>query len=258
MIAARLIKSGLCDAAKNMAIDEALFSSYKEKTSLPVLRVYGWSPAAFSLGCNQKPQELLNIFECEKAGIPIVKRPTGGGLIFHDDELTYSIVLCQDDLGVNRRVKESFEKITSFLFCFYKNLGAKACFAKDVNPASGSHTIAPICFSRSEEYDILVNGKKIGGNAQKRRRSVILQHGSIPFSFSKEKISRFLKNPDMVCGLDVNSLKDITTREICFDEMSQNLIDAFSCHFKLDLKATGLSPEEKKISDALIKKAVLA
>jgi lipoate-protein ligase A len=235
-----------------MAIDEAIFSSYKENISKPTLRIYGWTPACFSVGYSQNPKSLIDIEACKNAGISIVRRPTGGGLIFHDKELTYSVILCQQDIGLTYRIKESFEIITSFLFDCYSSLGAQACFAKDKHRAcSPGRSIAPLCFSRNEEYDILVNGKKLGGNAQKRNRSIILQHGSIPLSLDEQKISIFLKNPEILSGLEVSCINEISKEKISFERLSTIVANAFSFHFKTLLKTEGLTQEEAELSEKL-------
>ena len=235
-----------------MAIDEAIFLSYKENISKPTLRIYGWKAPCFSAGYSQNPESLIDIEACKNAGISIVRRPTGGGLIFHDKELTYSVILCQQDIGLTYRIKESFEFITSFLFNCYSSLGAQACFAKDKHRACPpDKAIAPFCFSRNEEYDILVNGKKLGGNAQKRNRSIILQHGSIPLSLDKEKISIFLKKPEILSDLEVSCIDEISKERISFDRLSTTVANAFSFHFKTTLKTEGLSQKETELSEKL-------
>jgi lipoate-protein ligase A len=232
----RLIESGFCDARTNMAVDEAILSDYREGTSLPTLRLYGWRPAAFSIGCSQKPEEVLDLDACARGGMTYVKRPTGGGVIFHEHELTYSVILAQSDIGLKMGVKESFEKITGFLIAAYQTLGASATFAK-YRGVTASRAVADFCFSRKEEYDILVQGKKIGGNAQKRKKNVILQHGSIPFTFDKNKIRRFLKNPETLNNLDIISLHEIAGDHIDFKKLSKMLIRAFGQHFGAHAKA---------------------
>ncbi|MFH0940956.1 MAG: biotin/lipoate A/B protein ligase family protein [Candidatus Omnitrophota bacterium] len=252
MITARLIQSGHCDAATNMAIDEAIFLSYKENISAPTLRFYGWKPAAVSIGCSQNPQNTLDLETCQKQNIAFVRRPTGGGIIFHEHELTYSLVLAEGDLGLSCRVKESFENITSFLITAYQDLGIDACFAKNTSgPRTEDHTVADFCFSRKEEYDILVNGKKLGGNAQKRRRNIILQHGSIPLSFDKAKASKLLKDRHTSGPPDITTFYDVARYKIDETALSDALTKAFNSHFKTTLKLDNLTNEEKILAEEL-------
>jgi lipoate-protein ligase A len=235
-----------------MAIDEAIFLSYKENISVPTLRLYGWKPATVSIGCSQNPQDTLDLEACKRQNITFVRRPTGGGIIFHDHELTYSLVLAQSDLGLSCRVKESFENITSFLIMAYQDLGIDACFAKNTSaPKMKDHAIADFCFSRKEEYDILVNGKKLGGNAQKRRRNIILQHGSIPLSFDKIKTSKLLKDWRSPGTLDITTIYDVVQGKIDEKTLSDALTKAFSSHFKTALKLDRLTNEEKILAVGL-------
>lgn len=249
----RLIQSGLSDAATNMAIDEALFLAHKENITPPTLRLYGWKPYALSIGISQDPSLVLNLAACAEKNIRFVRRPTGGGVLYHGFELTYSLVLSQRDLGLSIRVKESFEKITSFVIFALEKLGAQAAFAKNNFKQQPPHTsIADFCFSRKEEYDIVIDNKKIGGNAQKRKKNTILQHGVLPFVFDKQKISCFLKDPNLIRSSDVTSINDIAPK-IDFEGLSHHLIEAFCLHFQTTLENGTLTREEKQLARKLKK-----
>lgn len=177
----RLIDTGPLDGPSNMALDEALLTCFDPGSSLPVLRLYGWNPPAFSLGRFQQPNGVIDLERCARAGIPVVRRVTGGGCIFHAEELTYSIVCTPGQISDIVGVKESFRRLCGFLLLAYRRLGLSPYFAVDSpdGPARlGERT--PLCFAGTEAYDILVAGRKLGGNAQRRTRGIIFQHGSIP------------------------------------------------------------------------------
>ena len=163
-----------------MAVDEALLRHFDPAHSLPVLRLYGWEPPAFSLGRFQKGEEALDLERCRAAGVAVVRRITGGGMIYHAEELTYAVVCAPAQIPGGRGVKESFRTLTRFLLHFYAGLGLGASWARERHPAEGLGRRTPLCFAGREEYDILVDGRKIGGNAQRRLKDVIFQHGSIP------------------------------------------------------------------------------
>ena len=176
----RLIDTGLLSGPENMALDEALLCSF-DQLSRPVLRLYGWNPVALSLGRFQKAGEVLDVDRCRADGVPLVRRITGGGVIYHADELTYSIICSPDQIPEARSIKDSFRVLTGFLLQFYRNLGLEALYALDCCSSGeklGERT--PFCFAGKESFDILVNGRKIGGNAQRRLKQVVFQHGSIP------------------------------------------------------------------------------
>ena len=110
-----------------------------------------------------------------------MRRITGGGVIYHADELTYSIICAPDQIPETASIKDSFRVLTGFLLQFYRNLGLNALYAMD-GTASGEKLgeRTPFCFAGKESFDILVNGRKIGGNAQRRLKKTIFQHGSVP------------------------------------------------------------------------------
>jgi lipoate-protein ligase A len=184
----RFIDSGPLDGAANMALDEALLSSFDPETSLPVFRLYGWNPPSFSIGRFQEAEKTLDPAKCRNAGIEAVRRITGGGIIYHADELTYSIVCAQKHIPGVISVKETFKILCAFLLSAYRKLGLDAGFAidRDLSGARLGRRTA-ICFAGKEEYDIIVEGRKIGGNAQRRIKNVIFQHGSIPLANCLEK-----------------------------------------------------------------------
>ena len=111
----------------------------------------------------------------------MVRRVSGGGTIYHSDELTYSIVCSPGHIPATTSVKDSFRVLTGFLIDFYRVLGLNASYAVDTAPDSEPLGVrTAFCFAGKETFDILIDGKKIGGNAQRRHKNIIFQHGSIP------------------------------------------------------------------------------
>lgn len=247
----RLIESGYCDAATNMAVDEALFLDHKQHMSLPTLRIYGWETPAFSIGSSQDPRSILHLGRLEEKGVPVVRRSTGGGVLFHDDELTYGVIACASDFNATKDIKDSFEKITGFLIEAYGMLGIKAGFSR--TKTSRPHTIEEFCFARKEEYDIVASGKKIGGNAQRRRRETILQHGSIPLTYNKEKAGTFLLHPEVFNNLKITTVGELTGKKITFHHMADILIAAFSAHLPGRAVRMPLSSREQALAEDLKK-----
>jgi lipoyl(octanoyl) transferase len=191
----RLIDTGPLSGAANMAVDEALLSCFDPQNSNPVLRLYGWNPPALSLGRYQDAAATLKLDHAAADGVAVVRRMTGGGIIFHADELTYSIVCSPEQIGA-AGVKEGFRRLCAFLLGTYRRLGLQPAFATDQNPTCerlGERTA--FCFAGKEEFDVIVNGRKIGGNAQRRLRAAVLQHGSIPLENRVQDGLRYLKEP---------------------------------------------------------------
>jgi len=176
-----------------MAVDEALLLSFDPVDSPPLLRLYGWRPPALSLGRFQDAAGVLDLDRCRAVGVPIIRRISGGGVIFHADELTYSIVCSQRHLPPASSIKESFRHLTAFLLVFYGKLGMDPRYAVDLRHGRRLGERTPFCFAGRESYDILIDGKKIGGNAQRRLKEVIFQHGSIPLRNRAEEGAGFMK-----------------------------------------------------------------
>jgi lipoyl(octanoyl) transferase len=241
----RLISSGYLDAYSNMAFDEAILESYLRLGGPPTLRIYGWDPRAFSFGCSQDPRVNFNIEECERQGVQYVRRMTGGGVLFHSGDISYSIVSSTADIGCEGSVVGSYKTICSFLTDMYKGLGLKAGFAVaegKAGPAARPPKGPDLCMASNEKYDILINGRKLGGNAQKRRACAILQHGSIPLKDSLAASREFLKETSMVDSLDAISLGEAVGREISYEEAEKRLVEAFERTFHCHCDGAKIGP----------------
>jgi len=249
----RIIDTGALDPSTNMALDEALLRGYLFHSSPPTLRLYGWKHPGLSIGFSQDPKRELDIELCSKRSMPFVRRITGGGIILHGDELTYSLVCSKEDLGIPVQVVSSYKIISSFLISFYNSLGIKAEFACDTQTRAASGTPSALCFAAKEKYDIVSNGRKIGGSAQRRIGNVIFQHGSVPITFEKGMASLFLRvKPPDADESRATCLKDILGRDAKIPELSRLLTEAFVKSFDVEIEARGLS-EPEKISLARMK-----
>jgi len=238
----RVIDSGFNSPFYNMAVDEALIDGFL-RTGKPVLRFYGWNPAGFSLGYSQKTDEVLNIGLCRENNIPFVRRLTGGSLIYHNKEVTYSLVCSPGDIPQHSTVKEGFNILCSFILDMYSELGLKPEFACEYMGRIRKAT--SFCFSSFEDYDILIKGRKIGGNAQKRKRNLIFQHGSIPLTLDFDLVKKFVKED--LTGIESRavSLSSVLSRLVGFEEVSRRLKISFEKVFNLSLEESGLSEEER-------------
>jgi lipoate-protein ligase A len=247
----RLIVTAPLSGAENMAIDEALLRSFDPAVSLPVLRLYGWNPPTLSLGRFQKTAEVLDLGRCRSDGVTVVRRVTGGGVIYHADELTYSLVCAPGQIPPAVSIKDSFRVLTGFLLAFYCTLGLDVSYATDVVPEGtrlGERT--PFCFAGKESFDILVNACKIGGNAQRRLKGAIFQHGSIPLrnraaiglSYMREPV------PDIVEG--TASLEEYGVN-VDAKRLMNGLAVAFSEYFGVELLPGLLSAREQTDADEL-------
>lgn len=163
------------DGAHNMAVDQLLFDSAREG-SPPALRLYRWAPACLSLGRNQPA---LGRYD-EGGRVPgtdVVRRPTGGLAVFHDQELTYSVV-CR--VGVLGSPRVTYRRLHEALAAGLAALGARTAIsaaAPERAPAPGDPR--GVCFHSAAAGEILAGARKLVGSAQRCEARTILQHGSI-------------------------------------------------------------------------------
>jgi lipoate-protein ligase A len=233
----RLLQTDYHNAYYNMGLDEALLESVSRGNSLPVLRLYGWKPSAVSLGYFQGFEEEVDAEACARLGVDIVRRISGGGAVFHDREITYSLIMPLDHPLAGNSILESYEKFCSGIVTALGFLGIEASFA-------------PI-------NDILAGGRKVSGNAQTRRQGCVLQHGTVLLDTDVERMFCLLKVPqEKMKGKLIQDIKARVTglytllgREISFDEGAEALAQGFKKSLSLDyvsLKDVPAQAEEQR------------
>ncbi len=233
-----------------MALDQALIESVSNLDSPPIFRVYGWRPEGVSFGFNQKIEDILNLDKCRKENIPYVRRMTGGSIILHKDDISYSLITKRDNLNIKTGVLESYKIINSFLICFYNSLGLEVDYFNNKD----SEKDLGICSLFKERYDIIYKGFKMGGNAQRRRGEVVFQHGSIPLKDSNVlQLKRLLKDGSLGSLEKSISLDRALNREIDFKEAESLLISAFKKSFNAEFKGSKLLDIELSNIDYLEK-----
>jgi lipoate-protein ligase A len=165
-------------AAMNMAIDEALL----ETAVVPTIRFYSWRSPALSFGYFGQFSDVA-IYASER---DLVRRWTGGGIVFHGDDVTYSIVIPASDRAFDESSIGIYEKIHRALCEALNRIGTQAVVAGRVNPseiALWEHAAVSAsgykCFANPVPADVMMNGRKIAGAAQRRTRRGLLQQGSI-------------------------------------------------------------------------------
>ncbi|MCX7656330.1 MAG: lipoate--protein ligase family protein [Treponemataceae bacterium] len=232
----RLIVDTHHDAFYNMGIDVALLESVGQKKTLPTLRLYGWDPPAVSIGYFQGIEEEVNIPTCKARGISVVRRLTGGGAVFHDRELTYSITLPLDHPLASHSIQESYAVLCQGIIRALGKWNVQASFV-------------PI-------NDIVCGGKKISGNAQTRKHNGLLQHGTLLLSVNVDLMFELLKVPqEKARGRFVQEIKERVTaldllvgRPVSFTEAQGVLVEGFA--EALNLEFTEEEPMHTEIERA--------
>jgi lipoate-protein ligase A len=181
--------------AWNMAVDEAILESASRSLVPPTLRLYAWSPPCLSLGYAQSIDD-VHIESLNLYGWDIVRRPTGGRAILHTDELTYSICGKNDHPHLSGSVLESYRRLSRGMLEALRLIGITADLPKQAGKQESQGSQNPVCFEVPSNYEITVNGKKLIGSAQARKKSGVLQHGSLPLYGDLTRIIETLSYPD--------------------------------------------------------------
>lgn len=240
----RLLDTTTASPSYNMAVDEMLLHNSIE-SGIPVLRVYEWENSV-SLGRFSNIHETLYLEALKRNKLSYARRLTGGGVLVHGGDISYSLILPKNILG-DLGVKESYRYLCSFLLNLYKKLGLEPKFAQD---AQLNISKSSICTASNEPYDITIDSKKIGGNAQRYTKNTLFQHGSIPLNIDTKLFDQlFLEDP---------KLDEITTLQklgvsITKDKLKQLMINSFMESFDVELIEDRFTQQELKQIDELQK-----
>jgi len=215
----RIIDIRIDSCYNNMGLDEAIMTAYAEGKGVAdgTVRFYRWNPSAVSIGYFQSMEQELDLEECKNRGVDYIRRVTGGGAVYHDfeGELTYSLITPQSNSIIPRDILKSYEVICGALVDGLRRLGVTAVF-EPVN-------------------DLTAAGRKISGNAQTRRKDVVLQHGTLLRKVNVEKMFSLLRVSDekirdkLITSVRdrVCSLEDYLDKDVLFSELKNALTAGF-------------------------------
>jgi lipoate-protein ligase A len=258
----RLIKTAPARGAWNMAVDEALLEGMTSSGALPVLRLYAWEPPCLSLGVAQ-PAADVDKAALLQTGWDLVRRPTGGRAILHTDELTYSVMGPHTEPSLTGSVLESYQRLSQALLKALHLLQVPAESAASPVLPAGSDPKGPVCFEVPSNYEITVQGKKLIGSAQARRKEGLLQHGSLPLVGDLGRITQVLqfggqdqaeKRSQAVARLKMRA----TTVEAClgaaiaWEAAAEAFTRAFGQELHLEWISTALTAKELERADQLV------
>ncbi len=179
-------------AAFNMAADQFLLDQCVNSGTVYV-RFYLWANPTITMGYMQKPAEVLDLRKVDADQISWIKRPTGGRAVLHYKDLTYSCIFPNNLEAMGSTVKQSYRIITECLLKGFLSLGVP-CQAHDSyeDYLYLKREVKLPCFLAPNRDEIMVNGKKLVGSAQRRSTKGVLQHGSIPFSDHYRRLPLYL------------------------------------------------------------------
>jgi len=205
-----LVLDPALDGETNMAVDSRLLSEVEQSDfPLTVLRLYTWIRPAISLGRNQNIETAVDLEFCNSHGLKVVHRPTGGHAVLHGDELTYAIASNDPYQFDGGSIYGTYRRISAALSLGYRRLGIESTLSPETVRRNGvkNHEKkdydAP-CFVSPSRYELMVDGRKLVGSAQRRLRRGFLQHGSMPITCDRDLLARSTRFEDpeaLECGM---------------------------------------------------------
>jgi lipoate-protein ligase A len=253
----RIMDTKKNDGFYNMAVDEALLNVVAKGQSPPILRFYSWNPPSISIGYFQRIHESVDLNFCAESNIDVVRRPTGGRTVFHNQELTYSVIIPESHKFAKGSVTETYKNISKGLLEGLKKAGIPVDFSHGNRDKMNSSA----CFTATSKYEIVLARKKIVGSAQMRKKGVLLQHGSILLDFDVELFSKCLFLTEEKRRLFLEKYKKKATdiySEMGFAMDRNTLIEGikfgFTNHLAITLKEDGMQPMEEEIANEIYEK----
>ncbi len=234
----RYIDLGYVSLPMLHAIEEAI--AYKGE---PTFMLWIASPKTASIGYFQSVEKELNVDACKELGVEISRRPSGGGAAYFDEkELYYSIVAKWDSGYLPKNFQACFRVATTGLINALREFGLEGTF--------------------TGKNDVLVQGKKISGNAQTNMHKAKIQHGTFLTDFDYEIAASVLKIPKQkledkgVSTLKerVTTLKELLGREVSHEEAKKAMLKGFAEALDVEFYEGKLSDEEKELAEKFVEK----
>jgi lipoate-protein ligase A len=243
----RLLELETHNAYTNMAIDEAILTARIRNVAPNTIRFYRWNPSAVSIGKFQNVDNEVHLKNCQRRGIDVVRRITGGGTVYHDaeGEITYSVIASKEDLN-SKDIAAVYAKIYAGLAEAINILGLCADFNE------GDAKTCP---------NLTVNGKKISGSAQSHKGTIVLQHGTLLLDVDLEKMFTFLRVPWAKASMKIvnvaknkiTSIRNEIEKDVSEAEVHQALIKGFQKSLNIQLENGRLIPYELDLAEKLHK-----
>ena len=250
----RFINTGIQDAALNMAIDEAILTHHLRGEVPPTLRVFKWTQTAISLGRFQSVEREIELEACQRLGVALVRRPTGGRAVYHKDEFTYSIVIGKRD-GVPSGVVAAYAYLSQGLLASLRLLGVQA----EISDERVSKHPSAACFASSTQADLTSGGFKLVGSAQVWKDDALLQQGSLPLEDRADEFFQLLRFPTAQTRQEaLEQYREKTSPlhsfapQASWEQVTQAFQSGFHSFFQKDFIATELSQSEWDMARQLV------
>jgi lipoyl(octanoyl) transferase len=249
----RFLDTGVNSAFFNMALDEALLLC-SCNTRYPVLRLYSWSSPSISIGYFQNAEKCLNLVYCKENSIDVVRRITGGRAVYHDKEVTYSIIIPKYSKFFKNNNLELYRFLSGGLLSGLKKIGIDCKLEKPTTRRSCYQDKAN-CFSATSSYEITAAGKKLVGSAQKWSDIGVIQQGSILIRMNKERLCKIFNksNVDGFMNSNFTTISEVSGLIPSHEVIVNSLKKGFEESLGINFIDSGLRNSELDTMNYLIK-----
>lgn len=252
----RFINSGRLAAANNMAIDEALSNSLARQRDFAYLRLYQWAPASLSFGYNQNVDKHIDVSLARQQGYGLVKRMSGGKMVFHNDELTFSLGFTAEQIVAHLRKSATFLEMFIFaiepLLLALNQVGVPARFSSPRE--TRQHSLNNLhCYAAAAGHSIFAGEKKLIGAAGIFRHNCLVIHGSIPITGTFPVAEIFKSNSPPNADVHMASLSEYLGEEKIAN-LPDIIANCFAQHSGLPLVLDSLTKVEVEMADILAEK----
>jgi len=239
-------------AGFNMAADLYLLEQCAASHTVTV-RLYSWARPCVTVGYVQSASTELNLDALRANGADWIRRATGGRAVLHHGDITYSCTFPKSVTVMGRGIAETYRLITE---CLMAGLGRASvkCAAHDSDSELRilRRNVKLPCFLAPNRNEVMVNGKKLVGSAQKRSSDAVLQHGSIPITTDYRKLPEYLRidNSEQVKQTELLKYKSCCIDELIsgasFSSLAMCLMDGFSSVLPFKFEVTPWTPQEEE------------
>ena len=237
----KLIEYTCLDGKTNMDLDTGLLAACEARPEYGFLRFYTWTSPTLSMG-RLEPEDAVDRAAAERDRVEIVRRPTGGRMVLHGDDLTYTVVVARpEDAGLQK----TYNRFSEILVDGLSSLGALLDIER--GKTGRGRMVQRPCFASVSRYEVTCKGRKLVGSAQRIGERAVLQHGSIPVgrgyldvvdymnvsSDAKERL-----RSEMEAG--TSCLEEVLGRPVEAGQVADALSEAFRRGFECDFESLGL------------------
>lgn len=250
-----------------MAADEAILEHIQRGASTTTLRLYSWNPPCLSLG-HAQPFKDVDGERLKARGWDVVRRLTGGRAILHTDELTYSVTGSVGEPVLAGGVLESYNRLARALLYAVRELSVPV----EIKEHEDGHTqqnLNPVCFEVPSTYEITVDGKKLIGSAQARKKEGVLQHGSLPLTGDLTRIcdalvfenetarqnakERLLSRATTISTALNAGVESVPGVRVAWERAAQSLVRGFEAQLGIRFERGEMSASETQRANQLVK-----